>query len=211
MFAVPRLPKKLLYPAFRFRGKILNLFLVLSLLNGCSTFTKPKLDNIASDLNWQANGKLSIVSPDDNVTGYLTWSQLGDTFDIYIAGPFGRGATRIKGHRSAASIQMPGMDKPQIASSAEQLLLRYTGWLFPVSEIRYWLTGLASPSYPADRIYNQAGQVVELNQLGWRIRFSRYQEQNKHWLPGLIKISQGPYRFTFAIRQWQWGKDLQES
>lgn len=211
MYATDNLtPKNARYDFKNLPDKVF-LILTLLLLGGCSTFTKPKLDIALSDLNWQARGKLSIVSPDENATGYLTWSQLGNAFDIYLAGPFGSGATRIMGNQDSAAIKLPGMKQPQIAPSAEELLLRYTGWNFPVSEIRYWLTGAASPNYSAETIQNEAGQLVELQQFGWRVRFSRYQEHNNRWLPGLIKISQGPYRFTFAIRQWQWGQDTQQT
>ncbi|MEK9714038.1 MAG: lipoprotein insertase outer membrane protein LolB, partial [Thalassolituus sp.] len=65
-------------------------------LNGCaSLLPQGGADHLQSELNnvnhWQVRGKLSVITTDDSVTGYLDWAQNKRKFDIYIAGPLGQG------------------------------------------------------------------------------------------------------------------------
>ena len=151
---------------------------------------------------WQVRGKLSVVSPDDSVTGYLTWEQDRQRYDLFISGPFGSGASRLSGSRQHAELTLPGWDKPQQASSPELLMLQYMGWNFPVTDIRYWVKGQPSPGNQASAEYDEYGLLSRLQQHGWEIRYSRYQQQDGYWLPGLIKISGHNFRFTFSIKEW---------
>ena len=151
---------------------------------------------------WQVRGKLSVVSPDDSVTGYLTWAQDQQQYDLFISGPFGSGASRLSGSRHHAELTLPGWDRPQQASSPELLMLQYMGWNFPVTDIRYWVKGQPSPGNEASAEYDEYGLLSRLQQHGWEIRYSRYQQQDGYWLPGLIKISGYNFRFTFSIKEW---------
>lgn len=182
-------------------------FLISISLSGCSSLLpkSTQINDVALDA-WQVRGKLSITGPEDSVTGYLSWVQNKDTYNIYIAGPFGRGATQLSGNRKSASILLPGMQQPIVARSAESLMLRYAGWSFPVSHTRYWIMGMASPDFSAQASYNELGQLESLEQLGWSIRFSRYQKFGDRSVPGLIKLTRPQYRVTFSIKDWDFSR-----
>ncbi len=152
--------------------------------------------------HWQVRGKLSVTTPDDNVTGYLTWQQQHDEFDLFIAGPFGQGASRLQGNDQQAKLTLPGWDNPVTATTPEQLMAQHLGWHFPVRDIRYWVKGQASPTHPADIEFSELGLTQRVQQHGWDIRFSRYSQQQGYWLPGLIRMQGHDLRFTFAIREW---------
>ncbi|WP_430459921.1 lipoprotein insertase outer membrane protein LolB [Thalassolituus sp. LLYu03] len=151
---------------------------------------------------WQVRGKLSVTSPDDTVTGYLTWEQHKQTYDLFISGPFGSGASRLSGSKNKAELTLPGWDNPEVARSPEQLMQTHMGWNFPVSDIRYWVKGQPSPANHADTEYDANGLLSTLRQHGWEVKYSRYQQQNGYWLPGLIKISGYNFRFIFSIKEW---------
>ncbi|MBU2037810.1 MULTISPECIES: lipoprotein insertase outer membrane protein LolB [Oceanospirillaceae] len=187
----------------------LTTLLLLTLLSGCSSLLpKPEggKQNLQSSLNhlqqWQVRGKLSVTSPDDSVTGYLTWEQDKQSYDLFISGPFGSGASRLQGNARQAELTLPGWDKPQRARTPEQLMLAHMGWNFPVTDIRYWVKGQASPNAAATGKYDEHGLLTHLQQHGWDIRFSRYQQHGDYWLPGLIKISGHDFRFVFSIKEW---------
>src|SRR5690554_7588 len=181
--------------------------LLLIFLSGCASLlpqgSSKELQQQLNQLNnWQARGKLSVVSPDSSHTGYLTWKQQKQAYDLYISGPFGAGASRLQGDQQQASLLIPGWKEPQYASSAEELMLLHTGWNFPVSQIRYWVKGQPIPKSRAKTQFNDNGLLDSLEQHGWTVRYARYQQQNGYWLPGLIRISGHDFRFTFAIKEW---------
>src|SRR5690554_3141808 len=71
------------------------IVLLLSFLSGCASLmpqgTSKEFQQQLSKLNhWQARGKLSVISPDSSNTGYLTWKQDHQAYDLYIAGPLGK-------------------------------------------------------------------------------------------------------------------------
>ncbi|MCA6063595.1 lipoprotein insertase outer membrane protein LolB [Thalassolituus marinus] len=183
------------------------LLAALLLLGGCASLTpsggQHSLQNQLSDLdNWQVRGKLSVVTPDDSMTGYLTWEQEKRHYDLFISGPFGAGASRLSGNHKQAELTLPGWDKARTARSPEALMLQYMGWNFPVSDIRYWVKGQPSPAGKPAAEFDEHGLLSRLQQHGWDIRYSRYQQHNGYWLPGLIKISGYDFRFVFSIKEW---------
>ena len=180
------------------------LFLMLS---GCAAL-RPQggqehlQDRLSQLQHWQVRGKMSVRTPDDSATGYLDWKQDGRSYDIYIAGPLGQGATRLTGDSKHAALTLPGWDEPREAESAEELMLLYMGWNFPVSDIRYWVKGQASPRGDAITEYDESGLLSRMEQYGWEITYSRYSQQSGYWVPGLVKVSGYDFRFTFSIREW---------
>lgn len=184
---------------------ILMLALGMS-LQGCSLFS---LQQNSSELNiqldqiqsWQVRGKLSVVSKQEAATGYLTWIQDNDEYDLFLSGPFGQGSSHLIGNNQYASLSIGG-EEPVIAESAEQLMYQQLGWQFPVLDIRYWVKGQASPHSKAQISKNDMGLLEDLMQHGWQVNFSRYQRQGDVWLPSRIKISGHQLKFTFVIKEW---------
>jgi outer membrane lipoprotein LolB len=183
----------------------LMLFISMS-LSGCSIFNlqqdsqqlQEQLNNIQQ---WQVRGKLSVVSPNDAVTGYLTWQQDKEAFDLFLSGPFGQGSSRLAGNSSQATLTLPNKE-PVNAPSAEYLMARYLGWQFPVLDLRYWVKGQASPNSEFTEIRDTLGLLESLQQHGWQVEFSRYQRQGDTWLPGRVKIIGHDFKFIFAIKEW---------
>lgn len=182
------------------------VMLALSLSACASLFPQGGKDSVQGQLGtleqWQVRGKLSVVSPQENATGYLTWKQNGTDYDLFIAGPFGAGSSRLSGNDQQAQLLLPGWKQAQTAASAQELMWLHMGWNFPVADIHYWVKGQPSPNSKAQTEFNEHGLLQTLKQHGWEIRYSRYQNRNGYWLPGLIKISGYDFRFTFAIQEW---------
>jgi outer membrane lipoprotein LolB len=175
-------------------------------LTGCSIFDLQQDSQILEkQLNtlqqWQVRGKLSVVSPNDAVTGYLTWQQDKEDFDLFLSGPFGQGASRLVGNNSQATLTLPNQD-PVNGLSAEYLMARYLGWSFPVLDLRYWVKGQPSPHTKFTEVRNTLGLLESLQQHGWKVEFSRYQRQAGTWLPGRVKIIGNDFKFIFAIKEW---------
>lgn len=191
----------------RLHFSITALLCYALLLSACSHLT-PKADDYQSAKqlnqvqNWQAKGKLSVNSQETNATGYLTWVQNQQAYDILVSGPFGARSSRLTGDSQQASLLLAGWQQPQLADNAEQLMQQHLGWDFPVASLHYWIKGQIAPKGKAKPVFNEHGLLESLQQHGWNISFARYQQQQGVWLPGLIKMQGYNYRFTFAIAQW---------
>jgi outer membrane lipoprotein LolB len=183
------------------------LLMQLLILSSCTLLSpqigQQSLQQQLSEIdNWQVRGKLSVTSPHDSVTGYLTWNQQDSDYQLFITGPFGQGSSQLKGSDDIAELLLPGWDQPQQASSAEQLMLTYMGWKFPVNDVRHWVKGQPAPGDQADTRFDESGLLQELKQHGWQVRYSRYSKQQGVWLPGLIKVTGHHFRFVFSIKEW---------
>lgn len=177
--------------------------LALSLMLSACSFLQVKQDDQGLNAldEFQVKGKLSVRNPEDSVTGYLTWDQNGDAFDLFISGPFGQGTTQLEGDPDRATLSLPGRE-PVSARSAPDLMQAYLGWQFPVLDLRYWVKGQASPKAHFEAQYDEQGLMTELQQYGWNIEFSRYSQHSGLWLPGRIKITGRDYKFIFVIKRW---------
>ncbi|GGY38044.1 outer-membrane lipoprotein LolB [Bacterioplanes sanyensis] len=178
------------------------LFMFLALLTGCASLGPSPNGGAHNDQNWLVRGKLSVTTPEDTVTGYLSWEQQQQAYDLFISGPLGQGASRLTGNDRFAELTLPGWERPQRAPSAEHLLQHYMGWTFPVQNVRYWVQGQPSPGEQTKVQRDEQGRLISLQQHGWLIRYSRYSRQGQRWLPGLIKVSGHNHRFVFAIKEW---------
>ena len=183
--------------------KICLLTALLLPLFGCSNLLSIHQDaqQLERLQHWQIQGKLSLRRQDEALTGYLTWKQHADRYDLFIAGPFGQGASRLKGTADSATLTLPGKDPVQ-GSSATHLMQRYMGWHFPVEDLRYWVKAQASPHSSASLQKDDNGLVSQLRQHQWLVQFSRYKQYGDTWLPGRIKMSGYGFKFTLAIKQW---------
>lgn len=185
---------------------LLLVLIISASLQGCSIFDlqqnnatlKTQLDQIQS---WKVRGKLSVIEQQQAVTGYLTWDQIDDNYDLFLSGPFGQGSSHLIGNEQYASLSIGGKE-PVLAESAEQLMQQYLGWQFPVLDLRYWVKGQASPNSQATEVRDAMGLLESLHQHGWDVQFSRYQRKDNTWLPGRIKMSGHQLKFTFAIKEW---------
>lgn len=151
--------------------------------------------------NWQVRGKLSVINRGEAVTGFLTWQQNKQNFDIFLSGPFGQGSSHLVGNHQQASLTLPGKEAVY-AASADDLMKQLIGWEFPVLDIRYWVKGQASPNSSATETRNSMGLLEGLQQHNWDVQFSRYQRFGDNWLPGRIKIVGHEFTFIFAIKDW---------
>lgn len=185
---------------------LIFVLIISTSLQGCSIFDlqqnyatlEIQLDQIQS---WKVRGKLSVIDHQQAVTGYLTWDQIDDNYDLFLSGPFGQGSSHLIGNEQYASLSIGGKE-PVLAESAEQLMQQYLGWQFPVLDLRYWVKGLASPNSQATEVRDAMGLLESLQQHGWEVQFSRYQRKGDTWLPGRIKMSGHQLKFTFAIKEW---------
>ena len=193
------------------RIALLSLCLLTLLLGACAG-QKPKPPtaaelSVAQLQYWTIKGKLGVRSPRDNGSANLTWEQrTAPNYRIHLSGPLGAGATVISGSPAGVSLQQ-GSQPPLRASNPADLTMQTMGWPMPVNEMFYWVRGLSAPSSaPSSERRNAQGLLQSLEQAGWTLNFSGYENHGPYVLPTKIKAAThqaaGPVQVTLVIKEW---------
>ncbi len=162
-------------------------------------------DSLREIHTWQAEGKLGLRVGDDAQSAYFDWHNDGQSFSLRLSGPFGQGTTWLR--RQGALVTLETADQPvRRATSAEQLMQTQLGWQVPVSNLRYWIKGLAAPQNPVAQLRrNPDGTLAQLHQQDWHITYSRYGLHNGWILPGKLVAQRDHITLTMIIKSWQIG------
>jgi outer membrane lipoprotein LolB len=187
--------------------KVFFIIVITFLLNACAS-QQPSLQQPNEDeqtkrltsLNtWIIEGKIAFRGPNNNNSGYLTWQQTNDSYAIRVHGPLGQGNREISGNSDYIELSLP--EGTVSSDQPEQFLYQQTGWTLPISELRYWVKGLAAPSLGITHI-KQDIYITKLSQNGWDISYSNHQLVDSVWLPRKIIISKDLHKVIILAKEW---------
>ncbi|RZA05415.1 MAG: outer membrane lipoprotein LolB [Moraxellaceae bacterium] len=198
------------------RIALFAMALLSILFNGCAQTTqKPAVigqdwakheAQVRGKDNWQALGKLGIKVPNDGGSANLRWNQQHDSYQIDLKGPFGQGNLSITGAPSKVTLIEAG-EPPQHAKTAEELIVKTTGWNIPVAQLAYWVRGLPAPNLKINRFTpNAEGFISELEQAEWKVTYGDYLSVTSNneviAMPGRITAEYKDVKLTLVIREW---------
>ena len=188
------------------------IFLVL--LAGCARQTKMNVPAVPVDAVWEQHqqqaqaldawsihARVGVKTEEDSGSATLAWERSPLEFEVYLSGPLGQSLARLYGRFGEVTLEAPGRD-PVIAASAEELLLRQTGWLIPFTALEYWVRALPAPYLDYGLSFSEQGLPSHLEQNGWSVEYSRYTLQKGISLPGRIRAEREGVRVTLIIREW---------
>ena len=183
--------------------------LLLALLSGCQS-TPHKIPGAAEQLqhlyevaDWEVEGKIAITLGNDRENASFKWSQERENYVIHLFGPFGQGGTWLR-RTDRGVILENAKTGIKHARSAEALMQEVLGWQVPVSNLQYWLRGLPAPKpTPSQLEPDTSGHLLRLQQQGWRVDYSAYQDFHGWWLPTKINAERDDLRIRLVIKQWQ--------
>lgn len=136
---------------------------------------------------WDVRGRVSLRGADEGFSASLQWHRDDERHRIDLTGPLGGGRVRLTQDRHGAELR-DASDRIERDSSAQQLLLRRTGWDLPLTGLNYWVLGLPVPGVPQQRELDAWGRLSSLDQLGWDVRFLDYAQFGAHELPSRVFI-----------------------
>ena len=166
--------------------KRIIMALLMLILSACQTVPKDDLEVFnhndfekhyqqrLNESTWSLKGVFSFSNEDEDVQGKVFWDQASDNAKIKLLGPLGAGSVKLSLRPGVASMQQG--KKTFTAPSADELMLQVLGWKMPLDSINYWLYGLAAPEQGARYRLGEKGEVIELKQSGWLIRFKQYRQ-----------------------------------
>ena len=152
---------------------------------------------------WKLIGKIGVRTPTDSVTAAINqWTQADDSYVIELSSTFfGLGASKLIGTTGFLSISEAG-EKPINSLQPDLLIAEALGFPLPISSLPSWIKGLPTSESKHTITFGPQGLPSQLEQLGWKLTFSKYHYIDGLPLPGKIKLEQDDVRIILAIKQW---------
>ena len=152
---------------------------------------------------WRVNGSISLNSAEEGkFNASFSWDASGTSFDLKLFGPLGVRALQLTQTPEGASLI--DRDGQTNAPSAEQLLLRATGFIVPISEMQIWAVGLPGNGKELQR--DEAGRltsmVVDEGEIEWNITYPRYSVVDNIDLPRFVNIDSEGIQIKLSFRRW---------
>jgi outer membrane lipoprotein LolB len=156
-----------------------------------------------SEINdWLLNGRIAIINGQESWHLSMDWQRHSDKYILDLSGPFGAGHAQLTG--TAEGVILVDSDGNYFyADTPDRLLQEVTGLRIPVKSLLYWMRGL--PNWNATKEKQQLdnfGRLALLQQDGWRVRFKKYIDVEKHELPQKIFIEGFDLKVKIFVDEW---------
>lgn len=156
---------------------------------------------LASISDWQFRGRIAVKADNEGFNGKLNWTQDEDAFSATVGGPLGIGTVRIEGDGESVVLTDKDGVKTRLEDAEEELRWRY-GWTIPVDSLRYWALGIPDPHAPGLTGLDDQGRMARLEQHGWMVEISRYQEAGGQQMPRILTATSSDTRVRMVIDRW---------
>ena len=187
-------------------------------LNACTTLTSMQASppnaqhwqqhqqTMLSLTQWQLTGKVAMRNGNDGGQADVFWRQTdAKNYEIKLVAPFGAGSSVLTADATQVMLVFSNGDG-MVADTVEEILAGMPDWQFPVSGLRFWVLGIASPSSPpAQMRWNEHGGLATLEQDGWSIELQNYALTGDYLLPQKIimrRLDQRDVNLKLLVRQW---------
>jgi len=183
-----------------------TVLLLVLLLGGCAavpttTLTGPSPVELA---DWQFNGRISLTQGEEGWHAGLVWQEHAGRYQLDVAGPLGQGAFQLSGDDEGVLL-VDAQERRFTARDVDTLLAHVTGWMLPISGLRYWVRGMPAPGSEAVTSRDTQGLLTRLEQDGWDINYTRYQVVDGAAWPAKLRLEREDIVVKLVIDQWQPG------
>lgn len=185
--------------------------LVIIFAAGCVILPHPKTsqpqnwqarqNQLKSINNWEVTGSIGVIYANKSDIAHFDWQQQKQNYSIDIHGPLNLGSALIKGSPGLVTMQQ-SENRELHAKNPESLIKREFGWTLPVSNLRYWILALPAPTKIASMQLDSENHLISLQQQGWQIEYSDFQNIYGIDLPSKIKMQQQNLKIKLAIKSW---------
>jgi outer membrane lipoprotein LolB len=196
--------------------KTYSLLFILFLLGACTgvTVKEPLTDKqaayqdrsakLADVVEWSLLGRISLDDGDQGGSGRLQWDVKTDNSELDFHGAMGRGAWHLDIGPEAATLKEANGTE-QTAPDVNGLVQDNLGWHIPMDALHWWVRGMSAPGASEEMELDPDGLLKSLDQLGWKVSFSRYESKTGFLLPRKLIATRDDYRVKLAISRWQMG------
>lgn len=158
--------------------------LACALFAGCVTTRAPALPLAPQEQrtalqalgSFVVKGRIAANRAGDGFNASLDWRQRDDASEVQLSGPLGFGALQLQ--LASGELSLTSRGETLRGEVAAAVVEQQLGFAPPLAALRYWILGVPAPDAPIES--EQAGvegELVELAQLGWMLRFESYAQQ----------------------------------
>ncbi|MDD4881253.1 MAG: lipoprotein insertase outer membrane protein LolB [Gallionellaceae bacterium] len=186
-------------------ARLLGL-LALLVLTGCASLNvavaPESLRGLQPVMQFKLDGRLSVKTESQTFSGSISWQRAEDQETLLLSGPLGQGAAEIR--RQGGVVMLKAADGSVVTDeNDERLMERALGLRLPLDGLVWWLSALPRPQETFRAAAGEDGHLASLDQDGWHIEYSRYQQRGGRWLPGRIFASRGDLEFRLVVDAWE--------
>ena len=131
----------------------------------------------------------------------LDWQQHADgRFTLNLRGPLGIGAVSIEG--DAHSVIVHDKQGAHPTDDPQGWMWAHLGWALPLDALRHWALGLPAPGLIDQLTLNAEGQLLDLQQQDWTLRYDAYQTVGLLTLPRRLQAQSQTIRLRLVMDRW---------
>ena len=159
--------------------------------------------NLSEFETWRLQGKIGVRTPQESKSAYLDWKNNGRNYQISLHGVFGLGRVKISKHDEF--VELRANRETYKDENARDLIYQITGLDLPIEGLQYWIKGQTDPRSPVinQTLDEQDKHLLQLEQNGWQIEYSRYSPHKNLVLPRKLIAARDDLVLTLVIKKWE--------
>ncbi len=177
------------------------LFIATALLAGCmqpasqnhALTNDKRIQHLQQMRCWEANGRIAINDPKQNVTASFSWMQTQDHYTVRLSSAYTSETVTIDGDQN-------GFKVTNSSDSNSELHIEKT---LPLQQFNSWLKGMPAAGTPQKITYDSHNQIQTLQQDGWLIEYQSYDNRSPVSLPTKMTATDGKTHAKILIKGWQ--------
>lgn len=159
-------------------------------------------DELYALSHWRLEGRIAVQTPDDAFQANLFWEHEKQQERLQVSGPFSQGVLSIVLQDDLIFIR-DSSGNTKSSRNVPELLRQELGFAVPLSSLRYWALGVSDPAAaPGQASVDQAGQLRQLRQNGWRLDFQKFVSVGDYLLPQKLAAQRDDLRLKLFIDDW---------
>jgi outer membrane lipoprotein LolB len=180
---------------------------VLVTVGGCAALRNEPPLAVPDVGGFAVKGRLAVRQGDDGFTANFSWQHSASYDEIDLWGPWGQGHSRWVADATGVTVYT---SKGEVyrEHDADAAMQRWLGFTLPVDALMHWIRGEQVPGLAvAARTTDDGGNLMLLEQLSWRLEFSRYRvDAGGARLPGRIVALRDAIKVTLLPSEWSFAQ-----
>ncbi len=156
---------------------------------------------LAKIQSWSLSAAVSVKQNNNTTIASVNWRQQGPSnYQILLSGPLSMGTIKITGEPNKVTLWKSSKQHYE-ATSPEELMEQQIGWQIPITNLYYWIRGIAAPG-PFTGREDKEHRVIYIEQQGWKIIYPEYIRVGKIDFPHKMILSYPNLGVKIVIKRW---------
>lgn len=165
------------------------------------TLRQQHLQSLAGIQQFSLQGRIGVQTNGKGFSGSMQWAH-NKTYDsIALFSPLGSQVASIKKTPDQFTLE-DASGKSYSAADAETLTQEILGWRLPLKGLADWSIGRPTQSPVQNSTWNEQGVLTNLEQDGWKIEYSNYEQQGNYLLPNKIYLKSDKLNLKLLVEKW---------